>query len=343
MKYKDIIKDIKSKNFKNLYLFYGRETYLLDNIIKVFKDSLNSSLLDFNCSILDGREITMDLLLSNVETLPFMDDRRIIIVKDFELLKNKRKNFTEKDESDLISYLKNIPQQSTLVFIVYGDIDKRRKLAKGLIKQGIVLNCDKLDSTELFKWVKNKFKKENVNIDAEQIIYFLNIEDYQNKNSNKTLSDLENQIIKIASFTGNGNVVTKEIIDKLSSKKIENDIFKLIDAIGNKNSSLSMKILNDMILEGESPLMILNMIGRQFRIIIQSKQLKKMGYSSTVISQKINVHPYVVSKALNQGMNFDNEIIVKILNEVLNADFSIKNGLIKDTLALEIIISKFCV
>ncbi|SHJ75969.1 DNA polymerase III subunit delta [Tepidibacter formicigenes] len=343
MKYKDIIKDIKSKNFKKLYLFYGKETYLLDNVIKVFKESLNHSLLDFNYSILDGREITMDLLLSNVETLPFMDDRRIIIVKEFELLKNKRKNFTEEDENNLIDYLKNTPQQSTLVFIVYGDIDKRRKLVKELIKQGIVINCDRLDSTELFKWTKNRFEKENVDIGRQEIMYFLNIEDYQNKTSNKTLSDLENQIIKIASFTGKGNTVTKEVIDKLSSKKIENDIFKLIDAIGNKNSSLSMKILNDMILEGESPLMILSMIGRQFRIIIQSKQLQKVGYSSNVIAQKINVHPYVVTKALNQGKNFNNEVIVKLLNEVLDADFSIKNGLIKDTLALEIIISKFCV
>ncbi|MDO7204120.1 hypothetical protein Q5M85_08170 [Paraclostridium bifermentans] len=65
-------------------------------------------------------------------------------------------------------------------------------------------------------------------------MYFIEQEGYGDKNSEKTLSDLENEINKIASFVGKGNNVTKAIIDKLSQKKVENDIFKLIDEIGNK-------------------------------------------------------------------------------------------------------------
>ncbi len=342
MEYKDIVQDMKHKNFKKVYLFYGKEFYLLDHIIKISKEVLNPSFLDFNFTILDGREITMDLFLSSVETLPFMEDRRIVIVKDFELLRGKRKNFSEKEEEDLIKYFKDIPTVSTLIFLVYGEIDKRKKLVKELGKQGIVLNCDKLRGNELFKWTKNRFQKEKVKIDQSAMAYFLEIEDYQNKNSGKTLSDLENEIIKISSFVGKGNVVTKEAIEEISSKKIENDIFKLMDAIGNKNAGFAIKILNDMILEGQSTLMILSMIGRQIRITIEGKELQKMGYSAAIIAQKINQHPYVVSKALSQGANFEQEEMVKILNDVLHIDFSIKNGLIKDTIGLEILISKLC-
>ena len=85
---------------------------------------------------------------------------------------------------------------------------------------------------DLFKWVKKKFDNKNVLIDNAQIMYFINQEGYLDKSSEKTLSDLENEINKISSFVGKENKVTNDIIDQLSQKKVENDIFKLIDYIG---------------------------------------------------------------------------------------------------------------
>ncbi|MBH9818589.1 DNA polymerase III subunit delta, partial [Clostridioides difficile] len=88
-----------------MYLFYGREYYLIENAIKAFKDSLNEGMLDFNLDIIDGKEIVLNQLISSIETLPFMDDRKIVIIKDFELLKGKKKNFTDSDEKYLIEHL----------------------------------------------------------------------------------------------------------------------------------------------------------------------------------------------------------------------------------------------
>ena len=144
MDYKDIIRNIKSKNFENIYLLYGREYYLIDNAIKNFKESLNESMLDFNLDVIDGKEVFLDQLLSSIETLPFMDDNKITIVKDFELLKGKRKNFSEGDEKYFIDYLDNISESTVLVFVVYGEVDKRKKIVKKIQEKGIVYNCDKI-------------------------------------------------------------------------------------------------------------------------------------------------------------------------------------------------------
>ncbi len=90
MNYKDIIRNVKEKTLKNVS-FYGREYYLIENAIKAFKDSLNEGMLDFNLDIIDGKEIVLNQLISSIETLPFMDDRKIVIIKDFELLKGKKR------------------------------------------------------------------------------------------------------------------------------------------------------------------------------------------------------------------------------------------------------------
>ena len=342
MDYKDIIRNIKSKNFENIYLLYGREYYLIDNAIKLLKESLNESMIDFNLDVIDGKEVMLDQLLSSIETLPFMDDKKITIVKDFELLKGKRKNFSEGDEKYFIDYLNNISESTVLVFIVYGDIDKRKSLVKKISKNGIVFNCDKLSDMDLFKWVKKKFDNKNVLIDNAQIMYFINQEGYLDKSSEKTLSDLENEINKISSFVGKENKVTNEIIDQLSQKKVENDIFKLIDYIGQKNSSDAMKILNDMLYEGESVFGIFSMIARQFKVIMQVRQLQIQGHSSKGIAERLKLHPFVVGKALKQTKNFSDEIIIDILNSILESDFKIKNGLVRDTLSIEMLISKYC-
>ena len=184
---------------------------------------------------------------------------------------------------------------------------------------------------DLFKWTKRKFESFETIIENSQVMYFIESQGYREKNSEKTLSDLENEIIKISSFVGKENKVTNEIIDRLSQKKIENDIFKLIDYIGEKNSSSAVKILNDMIQEGESVLGIFAMISRQFKTVLQVKQLQIEGVPINDICKRLNIRQFVVNKALKQSRNFSDDTIIDMLNFILEKDFKIKNGLIKDS------------
>jgi DNA polymerase-3 subunit delta len=342
MDYKDIIKNINDNKMENLYLFYGKEYFLIDNAIKAFRGNLNESMIDFNLDIIDGRETDIASLISSIETLPFMDERKIVIIKDFELLKGKKKNFSDSDEKYLVDYIDNIPETTTIVFLVYGDIDKRKSFVKKINKNGKLVNCDKLSDMDLFKWTKKTFENSGVIIDNPQIMHFIEQIGYKDKSSEKTLSDLKNDINKISSFVGKGNTVEKDAIDKLTEKKIENDIFKLIDNIGAKNSSSAMKILNDMIEEGESVLGIFAMISRQFKLIIQARGLQSEKLSSKSIAERLKIHPFVAGKALKQTSNFSDSEITEIMNYLLDSDYKIKNGLIRDTLAVEIFIGKYC-
>lgn len=343
MKYKDIVYDIKAKNFKKIYLLYGKEHYLINNSINLFKESLNESMVDFNLDILDGKEIELDQLLSSIETLPFMDDRKIVIVKDFELLlKGKNKNFSDKNEKTLIEHLENIPNTTVLVFAVYGDIDKRKNIVKEIQKNGLIHNCEKITDMELFKWTRRKFEQNKTDIENAQVMYFIESTGYKDKNNEYTLSDIENEINKISSFAGQNTKVTNEIIDRLSPKKIENDIFKLIDYIGEKNSQNAIKILNDMINEGESVLGIFAMINRQFKIVLQVKSLLDKGLNNKTISEKLKLSVFVVNKSIKISRNFTESIIIDMLNYILESDYKIKNGIMRDTLAVEMLVSKYC-
>ena len=98
----------------------------------------------------------------------------------------------------------------------------------------------------------------------------------------------------------------------------------MIDCIGSSNAGMAIKVFKDMIVDGEPVLRILSMIGRQFRIMLQGKQLKSLGYTPNIIAQKLSLHPFVVTKAIAASNNFSNEELVSVLNEVMNIDYSIK-------------------
>lgn len=342
MNYKDIIKEIKASKFSSFYLAYGKEFYVLDKIQEEAKKSLNKDLLDFNYDTIDGRNCDFNIIKSKIETVPVMDSHRVVIIKNFDAFKGKGSSLSADEEKEFIDYMKDVPQTSLVIFLSYEDVDGRKKIVKDLSKTGKVVKCQKLGGNDLVIWAKSRFKKYDCEINNSNLIYFLKMHDYENRNSEKNLYDLENEIKKICDYCGSKNEVSKEAIDKLSPQRMEDDIFKFIDSIGNKKPQTAVKILSDMIYEGKAALMILAMISRQIRIMIQAKELLELGYSQNVIAQKLSLHSFVLSKALNQARNFDRKKLIEMLNECSNIDYSIKTGLIKDRLALEMLISKFC-
>ena len=258
------------------------------------------------------------------------------------LTKAKKKNFSDKEEKTLAEHIEHIPDTTILVFTVYGEIDKRKSIVNRISKNGVVYNCEKISDMELFKWSKKKFTENNIMIENAQIMYFIESTGYKDKNNEFTLSDIDNEIKKISSFAGTDTQVTNEIIDRLSQKKIENDIFKLIDYIGDKNSQSAIKILNDMINEGESVLGIFAMINRQFKTVLQVKELLNKGLNNKSISEKLKTSLFIVNKSIKISKNFTEDMIIDMLNYILESDYKIKNGLMRDTLAIEMVVSKYC-
>jgi len=165
---------------------------------------------------------------------------------------------------------------------------------------------------------------------------------YRDKNSVKTLSDLENEINKICSFVVDEKLVTKAVIDELTKSKVENDIFLLIDMIVSKNSKRALKILDDMIDDGSSVLGIMSLLYMQLSLILQIKTLSDRKYRQDMIVNTLNLKEFRVKKLSRYTSNFSYDTILDIQNYIVENDFKIKQGKIEDRLAMEILIFKYC-
>lgn len=338
MGYTELMRNIDSGKLNNMYLLHGRENYLIEEVQKKMRDTLNEFTMDFNISVLDGETSDYEGVVSAIETLPFMDERRIVIIKNFELLQGKRKIFTEKDEKNLLENLKNIPSTTVVVFSVDGDADKRKKLYKQIEKDGEVYKFDKLKDTDLSKWCRVAMKEKSINIMDSEMLYFLNASGYNDKDSDITLSNIKNEIDKLSAYAGD-EPVDKKIINELLHKKSEGDVFDMVSAIAQRDSKRAVRVYRDMIEEGHSVLGIISLLVRRFSNILQIKSMREEKLPNKIIIENTGISQYVFNQVSKQSQNFSTKNIVRILEYLSEVDYKIKNGLIDDEMSIEILIA----
>ena len=341
MGYRDILLDIEKDNLKSVYLLFGSEMYLKDKIIVKVKDKyIDKSFETLNYVNIDGKNASHDDIINACETLPFMSEKKIVIVEELPLFKANSKESSSNKEDVISDYVINVSESTCLIFIVKEEkVDNRKKVIKNIKKVGRVIELERLKNEELDKWVIEEFKKHKKKINRNIVSYFLSGLSYLDRNTDKTLYDLENETNKVANYLGDREEVTKTDIDFTKPKSLENDIFKLIDYTSQKNTSMAIEMFNEMILSGEATQLVMHMIIRQMRLLLTSKLLNEKGYSMKVIGQKINVyHNFIIQKLLTQGRGFTEEELITGLKKCRDTDRDIKTGKIDAKLGMEMLI-----
>lgn len=230
-----------------------------------------------------------------------------------------------------------------LVFVEKNtSIDKRKGIIKSINKFGRIIEFTKLKGRDLNNWIEKAFKKYGKNISYNNINYFIQHSSYFNKDINKSLYDLENEVIKLVNFTGNRKEINVKDIDRVMTKSLDTNIFNLLNSIGEKDINNSLKVFHEMCISNEPIPLILHMIIRQLRLILMLKLLKEKGYNKGTIIGKLKIGDYQYKIFSNQSKNFSKVKLEESLNLCLESDKYIKTGMINDKLALEILIVKMC-
>lgn len=337
----EFFKLLNEARLERLYLFHGREELLKREAVGRIKDLLvPPGLEDFNLTVLEGTKITAQEIASAVETLPFMGSKRLVLVKDINLSSTGRDRISQEELNRLREYLVDVPDYSCVIFTTRNSIDMRTRLIKIIKEKGAVVNFDRLKPLHFEKWVKKQIQNRGKKINRLELKKFIECTGYLDKNSGKSLEDVENEINKLVEYCRNRDVITEDDIEAVATKNLETNIFKLVDAIGSKDASRALRLLHDMKVAGEPALKVLFMVVRQFRLLLRTACLKDMGYSEKGMGGRIGVQPFVAHSLVKQAANFT----VKDLRDALRAcsywDMEIKRGRVDPWLALELFIAQ---
>ena len=303
-----------------VYLLFGTKDYSINNEIKKICKNID----DMNISRYDLNNDLTSLVIEDAKTISLFGDKKIVIADNANMFTAS----TSKDSEIIEDYLKNINEYTDLIFIVHSDkIDARKKITKAIKEKGKIIEFnDDLDAVSL---IRRLFKDYNIEYSDIKLLI--------DRVGNNPLI-ITNEINKIKIYKGNDKNITSEDILNLTNKIIEIDVFKLIDYIVRKDKENALELYNEMLKVNEEPIKIIVILANQFRIMYQSKELLKKGYSEKDIASILKIHPYRVKLAIQNSRNYTSEMLLKYLNDLADIDIGIKTGTINKDLALELFI-----
>lgn len=307
-----------------IYLLYGTNYFLIKREIEKIKLENNIESIDVNNYNLENT--ILDNILDDALTLSLFSQKKMIIVDNsYIFTPSVRKKGLDHNIDLLNKYIENPNPDTILIFVVNEEkIDDRKKIVKLIKINGNVIEFNEVKNIDTF--IKNELN--DYKMDAITINSFVN-------RVGDNLAIITSEIEKLKLYKNDDKIITKDDVFDVCSEQIDVDMNELTNSIVSKNISKSLKIYNELIKQGEEPLQIIIRLANQFRIIYQSKELTKKGYSNKDIADILGIHPYRVKKALEISYKFPSKELLSILKKLSRIDEGIKMGNMDKNIALE--------
>lgn len=336
MDVKTAVKQIKQGQVSPLYLCYGTEKYQIQEFVGMLQDQVvDRDQRDFAMASFDLAETPVEAVVEEAETLPFLVERKLIVVRDSAVFTaGKEGGKIEHKVEALLAYIDNPAEHSVIVFVVNGEkLDERKKIVKAMKAAGTVLSFMPLGGSELTQWVVREVEKRGRRIGreaAEALVAACGVQ----------MAALAVEVDKLCLYAGEGGMIDIAVINQLVARTTEQNVFAMVEHIAALKLEQALDIFYELLKQREEPIKIAALIARQFRIMLQVKDLARQSYSQQQIASQLGLHPYAVKIAGEQARKFEQAKLKRILSDLAQLDYQMKSGGIDKVLGLEIFLLK---
>ncbi|WP_127836412.1 DNA polymerase III subunit delta [Clostridium prolinivorans] len=331
--YLELEKNIKKNNFDNCYIFCGTEEALIKETIDIIVNkNVQESFKELNYVQFDGLTADAFNIVNTCETIPFISDKKVVVVYRANFLKENEDQESKKKLEIITKYIEN-PAKHCILIMYYIFDDDREKISdnlKKIDKKACVVKFNKLTGQNLEKKVKKIFEDKGKNIGNFELKLFC--ESLENN-----MNIIKNEVEKLCMYAFERDI-TKEDILKLLPPKTDNDIFNLVDSISSKKIEKALNIFNELIFKGEKIPYILYMIERQFNILLQIKIGIESGKNSEVLAKELKLNPYICSKMIVQSKKFTIKGLKQAINLCLKTEQILKTSSLNSKTEMELLI-----
>ena len=306
-----IVKDIDDKKIKPIYFLMGEEPYYIDKLSDYIETNvLTEEEKGFNQTVLYGRDIEIEDIISTCRRYPMMSEYQVVIVKEAQDL--------SRTISNLESYVLN-PTPTTILVICYKykTVDKRTTLSKALPKKGLLFESKKLYDTALPQWLKRVLSGKKLDIEPKASAMLLEF-------LGNDLSKIANEVDKLAIILPPGSIITPEIIEKNIGFSKDFNIFEFQKAIGQKNviKSYSIAYYFHENPKDHNVIAVTGILFSFFSKVLQFHGLKDKSPKNVASALKIN--PYFVGDYETAAKNFQMKKVSQIVASLRDIDIKSK-------------------
>jgi DNA polymerase-3 subunit delta len=340
-----------------VYIFHGDDEQAIQQAMDgLFKQLGDPVTAEMNTTRLDGGQAGEAEILNAAATMPFLAERRLVILTNpFSRLKEKaaRDRFCE--------MLEGLPWSAALVLVVNDHLKRQRLRSGEWVTVWEVLNQvdsqpDRLnphwlltwaetagekvfrkgfalpEQAEMPRWIQQRAQElgGRFSLDAAQELAAL-------VENNTRLAAVE--IEKLLTYVNLERPVEVQDVQQLTASYGQANIFDMVDALGHGNKTKAVELLHDL-LEEEGGFAIFPMVVRQFRLLLQAREILDEGKGVEHIQRELHVAGFVAKKINYQAGRFSLDELKRLYQSLLEIDIASKTGEMSADLALDIFIAK---
>ena len=267
-------------------------------------------------------------LIIQCQTYPFLSDYRVIVYENPSFIFDS-KLLDAKQQQALVDYLSNPVETTVFIIVINKTVNSNSLIYKKISKYFKIEKFDKLSQNDFEKLVRDDLKTNSVNISKDALDLLLSRLD-------NDVEKYKNELNKLLTY---GSELDYQDIDYLINQPIENDIFKLTNAINQNDLAASLKVYRDLLTNNKNDVLsIIGLLASQYRSMSQVKLLSQLGYNNAQIAAKLNVSAGSVYYKLRDSLNLSAKELMNKLNQLAILDESIKSGLTEPVSGLELFI-----
>jgi DNA polymerase III subunit delta len=314
-----------------VYWIYGEESWYLDASIPVAKELVPSGFEDFNLDVISGREVRVARVIDACRTYPMMADLRVVVVRDFMSMFDRRKASDSDDEEsgstthdELLRYLEKPNPTCVLFLIDTTSVPANTKLGKALRNRSVchAAELNRLDHRQLIGWISNQTKAvHNTSIQPEAAELLIDI-------SGNDLLVLSHELAKLAQYDKEGKGISAEQVRLLATEHKEAAVFDVKDALfGNKSGNL-FELGRIVVEAADTPVSgVIGLNGyliSQYTTLWQIARLNDKKVPKSEIGSQVGRHGFYFDNLYRDALRISVSSYPAIFETLLDADSAIK-------------------
>lgn len=308
-----------------IYILHGDDDFTISQQIADLTNKIDPpSAAELNTTILDGRTFSLNTLVNASNSMPFLANRRLVVLNSPWGIIN-----SETTRQKLLDILMAVPPTTALVLtfdeaLTNRDMKRRRQthwLEKWAGETGSRVYIREYlipRGPLLVDWIQHRTEELDGKIEPAAS---MRLADWIGDDIR--LADQE--IKKLLEYVNHARPVTVADVENVSLDVREGDIFKLVDSLGSRRSHEALEVFHRL-LEDQDDQAIFGMVVRQFRLIIQAREILDQGGGEAELINRSGLSPYVARKVISQARNFSTASVKRIYHQLLEIDIAQKTS-----------------
>ncbi len=308
---RQLIEDIKAKNFAPVYLITGEENYYIDLVSDfIEKNIIDESMRDFDQTVVYGRDVTMGNVLDMAMRYPMMSPVQVVMVKEAQ-------DISKKEEWDLLAkYLENPQKQTILVFCYrHKKLDKRSSAYKAIKEKGVVYEKNKIYDSEVPGWIASVVQQRGYSITQRGAMML-------SESLGNNLDKIANELSKIYISIPVGSTIDEDTIETNVGISKDYNVFELQNAIGRRDIERCARIVNYFVAnpkEAPMPVLLASLYSFFIKIMLFHQEPDRNRAAAV-----LKVNPYFINSYETAARNYSLGKLASCIGYLHEADLRSK-------------------